>query len=781
MANDRITHPPTAAIPSPQAIAPRPLLALGALAAGFGLTQPAWAQTAATTEPPAAETKDAGKDTGKDAALPKITVRGRTETPAKETLQATRSSIGKGDQALRDIPQSVTVVTERLIDDRNLDTFKEALKNTAGISFQAAEGGEEDIRLRGFSLQTTGDIFIDGMRDAAFYDRDSFNWDRLELLRGSASMLFGRGSTGGAANQVSKQAQLIDENEVNLTLGSHRYKRITTDFNVRTDENAALRLTAMRTEADSNGAGTRLDKTGIAGNYRAGIGTADEFSVTLFHLSNDNGINYGLPWIKPTASAADTERGPITSLDPNAYYGMASDYNHGTATTASLSHRHRLDDGSTLKTTLRQGSYTRDMRASTIRLCTQTTNATTGAVTNPGCPTTTPTLDTFGDSTIFTRGTQLKIQDLKTLQAQSDYDTRFTLAGMRHEMQTGIDWAREEKTVYGSATTLTKPRTLAGTADDGAWVDESSRVLRQTSRFVNIAAGVYAQDLVEFMPDWKLLGGLRYDRMHGEFEQTPLTGSAARYEQRIGEFSKRAGLLWQPDEQRSFHFSWGTSFNTSGDSYSYNAQSANTDPEQSENLELGAKIDSADGRFTSRFALFRSTKKNERNTDPDSAATALLLSGQRHSTGIDMDFNGLLTSKWELFVSYMWIPFAKVDQAAPTATTFGNRQGDRPGLTPKHSGTIWNSYQLTSDLRIGAGLNFRSRTTPADQAVASAVQAPGYSTWDLMAEYEVIPYQFIVKANLNNVANKLYADSLYRGHYVPGPGRVLQLTGTLKF
>ena len=89
---------------------------------------------------------------------------------------------------LRDVPQSVTVVTEKLIDDRNLDTLKDALKNTAGVAFQAAEGGDEDIRLRGFSLQASGDIFIDGMRDPAFYERDSFNWDRLELLRGSASM-----------------------------------------------------------------------------------------------------------------------------------------------------------------------------------------------------------------------------------------------------------------------------------------------------------------------------------------------------------------------------------------------------------------------------------------------------------------------------------------------------------------------------------------------------------------------------------------------------------------
>jgi len=94
----------------------------------------------------------------------------------KSALKANTTRIGKGLMELRDIPQSLTVITEKLLDDRNLDTLKEALKQSAGVSFQAAEGSEEDIRIRGFSLQSTGDIFIDGMRDPAFYERDSFNW-----------------------------------------------------------------------------------------------------------------------------------------------------------------------------------------------------------------------------------------------------------------------------------------------------------------------------------------------------------------------------------------------------------------------------------------------------------------------------------------------------------------------------------------------------------------------------------------------------------------------------
>ncbi len=99
----------------------------------------------------------------------------------------------------------------------------------------AAEGGEEDIRLRGFSLTASGDIYIDGMRDPAFYERDTFNFDRIELLRGSASMLFGRGSTGGVVNQVSKLPFLGDAQRGRASRSAAaRYLRLTGDFNIKT-------------------------------------------------------------------------------------------------------------------------------------------------------------------------------------------------------------------------------------------------------------------------------------------------------------------------------------------------------------------------------------------------------------------------------------------------------------------------------------------------------------------------------------------------------------------
>lgn len=729
-----------------------------------------------------------------EKTLKAVTVKDKAEgdiAEGKNSIHSTETHIGKGKQALRDIPQSVTVVTEKLLDDRNLDTVKEALKNTAGISFLAAEGGEEDIRLRGFSLQATGDVFVDGVRDPAFYERDTFNMDRMEVLRGSASMLFGRGSTGGAVNQVSKTPRLMDENQVDMTFGSHGHARYVADFNKQAGESAALRLNLMQTKADNNGSGSSVDKQGIAAAYRWGIGEKDEFQVGLYHLNNQNGMNYGLPWIRPTTTSPEADT-TVLPLDPTAYYGMASDRNHGKASHFTASHTHRFDAKSEVKTQVRRGMYERDQRASAIRHCQPNT---TTLVPNSQCPeiTTPVSLVTFGPNSRFTRGTHLKVQNMDTLHVQSDFSKAFQALGVKHELLAGVDMATEDKTVYAARTaaqggvTLTKPPTSVGTPDDGAWVDEDSRVLRVNNQYHATGWGAYAQDLVQIAPQWKVLGGLRYDSLRGDYDAfaapTNATdnGTQTNYRMKVGEWSKRAGVLFQPSNLQSYHFSYGTSFNTSGDTYSLSAANQDTPPEQSINMELGAKIDSADKRFTTRLAFFHAVKKNERNTDP--LLSVNVLSGERYVRGLEMDVAGRLTPKWEVFGSFAWMPDAKVTKAAPCPATGacsqsapGERVGDRPALIPHYSGTLWNTYQVSSQWRVGGGLTFRGKQKPT----RSEFEVPEFVVGDVMAEYQH-DEKFSLKLNVSNIANKLYADQLYPGHYIPGAGRLTQLTASYKF
>jgi catecholate siderophore receptor len=200
----------------------------------------------------------------------------------------------------------------------------------------------------------------------------------------------------------------------------------------------------------------------------------------------------------------------------------------------------------------------------------------------------------------------------------------------------------------------------------------------------------------------------------------------------------------------------------------------NTPPEASRNLELGGSIDWMQGRFTTRFAIFHATKYNERNTDGDSVSEDnYILSGKRHAAGIDLDFAGRITPEWELFAAYEFIPDAKVDKGTLVG---GEVEGSRPAMTPKHSGTVWTTYKLTPNWRIGGGLTARSGTRTY---LSPTTYGPKFVVADLMAEY--VSGNLAFKLNVTNVTDKLYADQLYRGHYIPGKPRTIQLTTTVTF
>ena len=172
-------------------------------------------------------------------------------------------------------------------------------------------------------------------------------------------------------------------------------------------------------------------------------------------------------------------------------------------------------------------------------------------------------------------------------------------------------------------------------------------------------------------------------------------------------------------------------------------------------------------------ALFYSEKYNERNTDTDSAGTQYLLSGKRHATGMEFNFAGRITPAWEVFYNHTWIPEAKIDESSIAATGDGAQgKGDRPALTPKHSASLWSTYRINTTWRVGGGLNYRGEQNPDG---ARTKVAAAFTTVDAMAEYAINDAN-LLKFNVSNLTNKLYADTLYRGFYGPGAPRRVELS-----
>lgn len=698
-----------------------------------------------------------------EKTLKPVIVKDTQESPtlAKENLLVKQTGIAKGNQQIRDIPQTVTVMTEKLMDDRNFDDFREVLKATSGVTFQAGETGEEDVRLRGFSLGQAGDIYVDGLRDAPLIERDTFNLDRAEILKGSASMLFGKGSTGGVVNQVNKQPFLMDQNEVNVTVGSGQMRRLTGDLNKQTGESSALRVNVLTHQADNWGA--KVDKKGIAPTYRWGIGERDEYSVGLYHLETDGRPLYNHPWFLSKGTS-----GTITPvLAAKNYYGLASDYLRTESSYGTFTHKHRFDQDSELKTTVRRGHYERDLLASAIRFGTTNGNPTT--------------LSNISDSTVLIRGPKARRAASDLTQIQSDYTNSLNAFGYKHSLIAGVDFSDEKALRNNSATAglPTSPTTTVGTPNNGASIVDARQVL--LNNFQAKTLGVYAQDTVSLSEQVKLLGGLRVDKFSANYKD--ISGNNFSINDTLA--SPRIGAIWQPNDSASYYTSYGTSYNTSGDTYQFalgsfapgsaNGKAANTPPEKSRNIEVGGKFDVFDKKALLGLALFRSEKYNERNTDPDSAASQMLLSGKRHATGMEFNFTGRITPAWDMFYNQTWIPSARIDesnQAINPAGTGAQVKNDRPGLTPKHSASLWTTYRVSPLWRIGGGLNYRGEQNPEG---ARHVTAAAFTTADAMAEYTVNDNS-LLKLNVSNLTNKLYADSLYRGFYMPGAPRRIELS-----
>ena len=754
------------------------LLPLGALAGGFGLAVPAWAQ-----ELPGTMVVDASREAeGRRGAtvvadaelLPGVTVNARKETDAN-SVRATTTTVGKGRQEIRDIPQSVTVLTEKVLEDLKLNSLKDALHYTAGITFASAENGsDQDIRLRGFSLATTGDVLIDSLRDPSTYERDTFNDERVEVMRGAASMLFGRGSTGGVVNQVSKRPELVDQTDVIGSIGSRGYWRTTIDSNTRTGETSALRLNAM--DSKSNNAGPKGDKHGLAPSYRFGIGTKDDITVSAFYLNVNNIPQNTFRWLNNGPGT----QGRVAPFDPSNFYGTEGDFQKGKAQYGTILYTHAFDDDGTLTTRLRSGVYERSQWQTTA-----------GVGPAPAANPVLVTYSNIGDDTVLTRNAPAPRKDRYVdTYFQSDYANRYTLFGLRNDVLAGIDLAKEQARRQQNNNVAnplgTRPNVTVGRKDDG-YLLPTSPAFRDSSAYESRAEGAYLQDLVSVKPWLKLLAGVRYDHFTGDFKNDTYSATNGQflYATNVAlsnnPVSYRAGVLLQPSDTASFHFSYGTSFNTSGDTYQYvTAQTANTEPEKSRNIEVGAKLDWLDDRLSTRIALFRTEKYNERTTDADFAAASYLLSGKRHTDGVELDIVGRVTRQLEVYLSASYIPTAVIDRIGSTQAAV---IGQRVGLTPRMTGSVYANYAFDDRFRAGVGIRGASRNYPLQGttgAAQSAVVASGYAVIDLLAEYRITPDVF-TQLNVTNLKNRTYGDQLYQGFYAVGTPRLVQLSVGVRF
>lgn len=707
------------------------------------------------------------------------------------------SKTAKTGQLAHDVPQAITVVTKELLHDKSEFTLKEALSNVSGLTFNAAEGGRigDNMNLRGF--YTFGDLYLDGIRDVAQYNRDTFNLEQVDVLRGGAAMLFGRGQAGGVINQVSKDAEAEDFANLSITAGTEDYKRASADINMMINDTTAIRLNAMGMDSGSTRNDVYNETVGIAPTITFGLNTDNEFSLSHYYLKTHITPDYGVPFDSATKRPAD--------VGNEVYYGFTDDYEDNRVNITTASYTHKFSKEIQLRSVVRHADYLRDNWA-----------------TAPGGYDTTSGAD---DS--ITRGTKGNGAKEKTDTWQNDFTAKFEALGLEHEVLVGSEFLREEQVRWGhdglsayypNISLANGPANgLPGAptngqralASNGIWyqyattgtrwaasmpttAEWASSTLPDAYKSVygnkqrNISGGykghtwaVYAQDIIEVAPNWKVMGGFRKDWLNMDY----YTGAdmVQNGVLHFNEMSYRAGLSYQPNKQQHYYLAWNNSFNTTGDLYSF---SNAYDPERSETYELGAKFELFEGDLSLRTAIYRTIKEWERNTDVASASSAPILSKERHTDGIEVEVAGRITENWDVFAGLALMD-PEVDDVAPGKDDM--YIGQKPPNATDYTFNLWTTYKLGNGWKVGGGLEGKGDRAVYSYANESASNvfnpntAPSYIRYDAMLAY--VQKNYAVQLNVKNLLDTTYYESAYinGGFVVPGTGRTAQVTLDYKF
>jgi catecholate siderophore receptor len=720
-------------------------------------TPPVSQQPAAPTPPPARE-KTLGE-------VKVIDDNSNDYAPGVSTIGA------KVPTAIRDIPQSVTVVPRAVIDAQGAASLSDALRYVPGITIGGAEGGQigTNINLRGFTART--DIFLDGMRDRGQYYRDTFFLDSVEVLKGPSSLLFGRGSTGGVINQVSKLPTLAPIREITGYVGTDDYYRLTGDLNAPISDTAAFRLNLMAQDISTTRDVMRNQDIGAAPSSRAGIGTPTEITLSAMVAHNHDMPDYGIAPLN----------GAPAPLKYSNFYGLTDDRTVQDVQVVSAKVEHKFNSNLTLRNQTGYNHYSIDA---------QETGATrTGTfVNNLFTPLTTAATGNQTDLPLSSLFVQLTSHDRKitddSIDNQTDLIAKFDTGQVRNTLLAGMEIGRD---TYGNQAYTRVDPTINGTAglavvalENPAYRAASANTVRTSGNNAQANADTlafYANDTAELNRQWKLVGGVRWDRFNATVansinsDNTPGNTTVPSAGQDVTFTSYRAGAIYQPNDAQSYYVAYGTSFDPSIETLALTTGQEDLASEKTRSYEVGAKWDAFQGNLSVTSALFQVEKTNARTQVSTGVYT---LDGNIRVNGFELTAAGRLTSQWQIMGGYTYL-----DAKIVKASALDGTQGKVPANTPRNAVALWTTYNWTKEWEFGGGLTYMSSRYASNTDV---VTAPGFTRFDATVAYHQPKYD--IRLNWFNVGDKDYIAALIPsdgGRSIPGIGSTLLASLTYRF
>ena len=672
--------------------------------------------------------------------LDKVEVVGQRYLPDYATRK-TRSAT-KTDTPLLDVPQAVTVVTDKLVADQAMTSLSDAFRYMPGVGLAQGEGNRDTPVLRGNS--STADFFVDGIRDDVQYIRDTYNLERVEALKGPNALVFGRGGSGGVVNRVTRQADGQSHRAASLQVGSGDRRRGTLDYGDGIgDGGAGFRVNSVFEDSASFRNGYSVERYGINPTFGFDIAPGTRVELSYEHFHDERVADRGVPSLD----------GRPVDTDPSTFFGNPDESPvEATVDAFDAVLTHAFGEHLQLRNHFRYADYDKFYQ-----------NVFPGAV---DAATQTVAISAYNNTT--TR---------RNLFNQTDLVWETTTGAIRHTVLAGAEFGRQvtdnqRMTGYfgapGSTTTSIRVPLASPTTSEIPLFRPSAS--DADNHGVAKVAAVYLQDQVEFSPQWQAILGLRYDDFRVDLRNNR-TGATVSSED--GLLSPRAGLVYKPLDWVSLYASYSMAYQPrAGEQLaSLTASNAALDPETFRNREIGAKWDIRPDLQAS-LAVYRLDRGNVAVTDPADATRMILVDGQS-TEGVELGIAGRITESWQVMGGYAYQDGEITATQSATAVA-----GNRLAQLPRHSASLWNRYDVNASFGVGLGIIHRGAIYAN---VDNLVTLPAFTRFDAAVYWTLNP-SVQLQLNIENLGNKRYFASAHSNNNLsPGTPRSAWLTMNVHF
>ncbi|MFQ2152574.1 TonB-dependent receptor [Aeromonas sanarellii] len=655
-----------------------------------------------------------------DETLTVVGKRSQHEEVATATRTATPAKL---------VPQSIESVKASELTAFGQPTLSEALTGIPGVN-ASGDTRFDGVTIRGFSA--SNDFYLDGLRDDMQYTRDLGNIERVEVLKGPAAVLYGRGSTGGIVNRVSKVPQKGQASSVSARVGSFDSRRLAADLNGEAGERVQLRLNLAQEDKESFRDDVTSKRTLLAPSVNWEITDTLNWLVQYERNEHDRTPDRGIPGVD--GRPADV---PIESV----YSDTRRDFIDDLAQSTRSRFTWDLNDQWQLR---QQLGYT--------------------------------TLDSQFDNTYVTSVKGDKVtrarwqQDLKasSLTSNTEAEGQLQTGPVAHRLLVGLEQGWQERTpkLYQNASPI-PPGDLY---DPGSLPTYDGAMKLSSDAHHRVRGyGLYVQDQLS-LGDWHLLAGLRRD----DFTVTSRRNDLDKEETlSVTSLSPRLGLVWNPIEEHAFYTSYSKTFTPVGGELigiTPGDKNNHLDPQHTRLYEGGVKSDWLNGRLATTLSLYRLEMYNKRSKDPLDP-TKVILTGLQRTDGIELSARAQLTDE-------IYLRGGVAIQDAEQVKADADLQGKRPMNVSRQNGQLFAGYQSGQQGWFGE----TGVTAVGDRFAdnANTTTLPGYARFDARAGYRWPQWE--AQLSVENLTDHDYfVSATSAAQIMPGTPRQLHLAAAYRF